>query len=240
MKLNAILCITKATRDQPHALNHHAALAEELGWQYFVGLDNQLAGEVPKVWSLRTLYMNIGGASKGYFESMLEVALGHLMAEVGRENYVLRLDDDELVSPSMRRWLLAGGYRAADHWKFSRAHLWGDADHYIAAPPLWPDHQTRLSTWAKSGGRPNVHDGSPFGGGELAPCGPILHAKFLMKSLDERLAIAAKYDAAGAGKGTSPGMLPFQAPERVWPSSALATPKKDYVGGLLEPVGAFS
>jgi hypothetical protein len=148
--------------------------------------------------------------SKGFIESVLDEALSFCRAD-----YVLRLDDDERCSECLEEWLRDGAYYEYDHWKFPRAHLWPSKDTYIANAPLWPDHQTRLSTKAKSGGRHTIHAGSPFGGGQLAPA-VIEHHKFLVKSAAERLNIAAKYDAVHPGYGTG-GFLPFNLPEIVWP-----------------------
>jgi hypothetical protein len=82
----------------------------------------------------------------------------------------------------------------------------------ITTPPLWPDHQTRLSTREKSFGRNHIHCGSPFGGGELAPY-PILHHKFVIKSLEERQEIVRRYDEIQPGAGG--GFWQFSVPERI-------------------------
>jgi hypothetical protein len=78
-------------------------------------------------------------------------------------------------------------------------------------PVLFPDHQTRLSSREKSGGRYGVHAGSPFGGGTIAPVA-IMHHKFIVRSLKARLQIARTYDKFSPGYGTGQ-MIPFQAPE---------------------------
>lgn len=108
------------------------------------------------------------------------------------DGYILRLDDDELPSLEMIEWLESRAYEQHDHWCFPRLHLWGDIDHYISTPPLYPDLQTRLSVKAKSGGRHNVHDGSPYGSGQVAPCA-IEHHKFLVRRREEREALLAEY-----------------------------------------------
>lgn len=148
--------------------------------------------------------------SRGYIESVLDQALMSCTGE-----YVLRLDDDEALTPTAWDFLAEEGYRAHPHWKFDRYNLWGDVRHYIPTPPLFPDHQTRLSKRELAGGRCVIHCGSPFGGGEVAP-GGILHHRFLIRPYEQRAAIAAKYDGVSPGAGTSPGMLPFNLPEDVW------------------------
>jgi hypothetical protein len=126
------------------------------------------------------------------------------------EGWILRLDDDERVSPEMYRWLLASSWHEADHWAFPRLNLWPDDDHYIRSDPLFPDLQTRLSTKAKSGGRTEIHQGSPFGTGRLAPCA-IEHHKFLVRSEEERRALVLHYDAVRDGAGR--GFADFSVPE---------------------------
>lgn len=144
--------------------------------------------------------------SQGYIESVLDEALDFTSGK-----YILRMDDDESISPSMFKWLASGQYTQHDHWKFSRVHLYGDESHYITNPPLYPDHQTRLSIRSKSGGRHTVHCGSPYGGGELAPV-PIYHHKFLVKSMETRQEIVDRYERLQAGAGVN--FISFSLPEQ--------------------------
>ncbi len=144
-------------------------------------------------------------ASDGYLESALDDAVA-----LCPEGYILRLDDDEILSGEALDWVGNGGYRAHDHWAFRRANLWPDAGRRIANEPLWPDLQTRLSTKAKSGGRQAIHAGSPFGTGEIAP-GLIEHHKFLVRPRPEREALIERYDAVRAGAGA--GFAAFSVPE---------------------------
>jgi hypothetical protein len=145
--------------------------------------------------------------SRGFIESVLDEVLAECTGD-----YVLRIDDDEACSPALVQWLCEERYLHGDHWKFSRAHLWPDKDHYIVDLPLWPDHQTRLSVKAKAGGQRTIHAGSPHGGGQLAPA-VIEHHKFLVRTEAERKKIAQRYDQVMPGAGTSPGMISFQLPE---------------------------
>lgn len=146
--------------------------------------------------------LRFGGRDAGCIENVLDAAVAQC-----REGYVLRLDDDEAMSPEMLAWLASGAYREHDHWAFPRMNLWPDTGHFIASHSLWPDYQTRLSVKAKSGGRSSIHDGSPFGTGELAPV-PIEHHKFLVRSEAERREILARYEALGAH-----GYAQFSVPE---------------------------
>lgn len=153
-------------------------------------------------------------SSSGYVESVLDQALTFCSGD-----YVLRVDDDESVSPALEAWFAEGGFEAADNWKFPRLHLW-DAERVpgvrasrgvLMTPHLFPDYQTRLSVRAKAGGRRGVHAGSPHGGGEIAPAA-LRHHKFVVKSRAERERIARTYDDYCEGYGTG-NMLPFSLPE---------------------------
>lgn len=145
--------------------------------------------------------------SRGYIESILDEAIAHTSP---LRRYVFRVDDDESLPGSTVNWLASGAYRLRPHWKFNRAHLWTDEQHYIANLPLWPDPQTRLSTRELSLGRSTIHCGSPHGGGELAPV-PIYHHKFLVKSLAQRQEIIARYNGIYPGSGSN--FLAFSLPE---------------------------
>lgn len=125
--------------------------------------------------------------SKGYIESVLDEAVAACSGK-----YVLRLDDDEAVSPAMEAWLKEKTYLLRDHWCFPRFHLYPDPQHAVVTPPYFPDWQTRLSLKAMSGGRPNVHEPSPYGVGTVATVG-IEHYELLVKTQAERAALAKKY-----------------------------------------------
>lgn len=153
--------------------------------------------------------------SQGYLESIYDRAV-----QACRGDYVLRLDDDERMSDHMVRWLVEGVYMLSDHWKFERAHLWGDEQHFIPAQPLWPDHQTRLSKKAKAGGRGVIHAGSPFGGGDLADGCVIEHHCFLVRSYEERKAKMDRYNRIQEGAGWPA----FNLPEIYWESDVPVAP----------------
>lgn len=144
--------------------------------------------------------------SGGYIESVLDEAVARCETA-----YVLRLDDDEKISGEMLRWLGQGHYRESEHWAFPRRNLWPDASRYITNPPLWPDLQTRLSVKAKAASRTQIHSGSPFGTGRVAPVA-IEHHKFLVRSEEERRALVERYDAIVPGAGAQYAM--FSLPER--------------------------
>lgn len=203
----SILVVTKA---EPHAelyLLAMATLADDLGGELVIACDGVEA--VTKLAELRLAYVVRHVHSHGYIESVLDEAIGFCTGD-----YVLRLDDDERCSPAMVRWLAAREYEKGDHFKFPRANLWPTPDLVAITPQLWPDRQTRLSVKAKAGGRTTIHAGSPFGGGEEAPC-VIEHHSFLVRSLEERRAKVARYDSIAPGMGTQ--FLAFSCPEDVYP-----------------------
>lgn len=184
-----VLCIT---RGDDYAQRFVARLAQ----------DTDLVGA-----RLRVETDGAGITSAGYIESILDEAVAQCDTD-----YILRIDDDETLSLALLEWLRAGKYRAADHWAFVRRNLWPTAGSYITNRPLYPDLQTRLSVKAKSGGRPGVHQGSPYGTGRLAPEGcAIDHHKFVARGRAEREALVRHYDQISPGVGETHIM--FSLPE---------------------------
>lgn len=204
-----IICITKGEACCLPLLAKMTQDAQGLGASMLLFLDNNRGDFTPEFYEHGPAYFVLFLVnSGGYVESVLDYAVSK-----PETRYVLRLDDDERMSPEMISWLASGAYRASDHWKFPRAHLWRDESTFIAAHPLWPDHQTRLSVKEKAGGRTTVHAGSPFGGGRLAPC-YIEHHKFLIRSREEREEISARYEKLQPGAGTH--FRSFSVPEEVF------------------------
>lgn len=222
----SIVTVTKGEPHSPRFLHNFIALATALGGELVVGCDGPRAAIV--VDNVRQLVQH-GDATPApirlqhvkpdppIIESVLDLVIAQCAAP-----YVLRLDDDESVSPGMLAWLKAEAYTRAEVWKFCRAHLWGNEETYLEAPQLWPDHQTRLSVKAKAGGRHWIHAGSPYGGGDLAPAdAAILHHKFLVRDYLARQAIGMRYDDVQPGAGIAGGMRAFQLPEDVFTLDAL-------------------
>lgn len=183
----SIVCVTKLEPFALPFLRHMEEVCELVQAQFVVAIDGVPQDVRPEDYE-KIIYVQ----SKGYVESVLDEAIAACDGD-----YVLRLDDDEKCSPAMVEWLREREYLAHDHWKFCTANLWRDSQSVPLNPPLWPDHHTRLSTKAKSGGRPYPHSGSPFGGGVLAP---VIHEhhKFLVKSYETRRALARHYEHIGA------------------------------------------
>ena len=223
----SILCVTRA---EPFALPFLRALsdaAEVLEAEYVLLLDAVPASR-PFGYAPETADYQIRRVrSAGYIESVLDEGVGCCNG-----TYVLRVDDDERISPALLQWLEGRCYEGADHWAFPRANLWGDERSVLVNPPLWPDLQTRLSVKSKAGGRHGVHDGSPYGTGTIAPV-VIEHHKYLVKSRAEREAQARGYDALRSGAGTAPHFWPFMVPEDAFLEVALS-PLDDGDAGMIE------
>jgi hypothetical protein len=195
----AILCVTRAQDYSFPFIEDMLELAEDTGAQLIIAADGEPAAR--KLEGLDPVVVQ----SRGYIESVLDEAISYC-----DRDFVLRLDDDERVSYGMYAWILAQHYREADHWAFARAHLWPSTDEYVTSAPLWPDLQTRLSVKAKAGARTDVHVGSPYGTGRIAPC-VIEHHKFLVRSLLERQALVETYNRIRSGAGSD--FIAFSLPE---------------------------
>lgn len=227
----SILCVTKAESCVLPLLELLSLASRMVGAEFILVADGHKAFDALRH-SISDAGLDFDGIyrveTKGYIESVLDSCIN---LTTGR--WIFRIDDDESIPPPLVEWLRAGEYNKADHWKFNRGHLFqsaqwtpsqsagpvGPGGYYkinefdvITSPPLWPDHQTRLSTRDKSFGRTHIHCGSPHGGGELAPF-PILHHKFVIKSREEREAILKRYDQIQPGAGG--GFWQFSVPEQM-------------------------
>lgn len=202
----SILCVTRAEPEVTHLLMQLKDDAKEINAECVIVADGHSALE-----RLCQDGIAYGSSpvvhSQGYIESVLDEALSYTTRD-----YVLRIDDDERMSREMVEWLRGKHYQSAASWKFPRAHLAIDEEHYITNPPLWRDHQTRLSIRSLAGGRRTIHCGSPYGGGTLAPV-PLLHHKFIVKSLAQRAEIITRYERCQPGSGSN--FAVFSTPELV-------------------------
>lgn len=225
----SILCVTKGEPNVWHLLERMAGNALDLGAQFVLVADGPIAFSGIKALNIKwnpdfDYLMCQSPESKGYIESILDYCIDSFPTR----EYIFRLDDDESMPDELIQWLINGEYRSHPHWKFNRAHLWRDEKTVITNPPLWADHQTRLSTRALSYGRTSIHCGSPFGGGELAPY-PIVHHKFLVKSLSQRREIVNRYNSIYPSAGES--FKVFSVPEDVIPESEIQTSSLEFIIG---------
>lgn len=211
----SILCVTRAERYALPFLEHMDALAQLLNAEFVIACDGEDAANTISQSDLLCVYLTVSVQGPS-LESVLDEAVAAC-----RGTYILRLDDDEQCSDAMITWLCRGNYEEHDHWCFPRVHFWRNILTVIQSEHLWPDYQTRLSIKAKSGGRNQLHAGSPFGRGVIAPVA-IEHYKFLVKSYAERQQIAARYEAFAAGFGIGV-MLPYSLPEDAYSPLPLVT-----------------
>ena len=214
----SILCVTRV---EPHVapfLDAMLTLAKHCDAEFVVAADGFEAFE--RLLAIRPLADDAELAcvhSRGYVESVLDYAL-----ESVRGDWVLRLDDDERVNGPLGEWLEERAFVRDPLWSFRRLNLWGDADHALETELLWPDPQTRLSVRELAGGRRSIHVASPHGLGSWAPRPCALeHHKFLVKTLDERRAIATRYEAIEPGTGSGV-FLPFSVPEDFYSEKVIA------------------
>lgn len=192
-----VLCVTDGKDHAQPFVTELAQVAQDIDASFVLAVDGDAQPWMPgPVFEMR---------SDGYLESILDDAIG-----LCRPGFILRVDDDERLTPLMIKWLARRAYAHHDHWAFPRLNLWPDPSRYITNPPLYPDLQTRLSVKAKSGGRRSVHVGSPYGTGQVAPVA-IEHHKFIVRSREEREQLLDRYEEIQPGAGN--GWAMFSLPE---------------------------
>lgn len=171
----SILCITSGLPRADQFLEHFFDVGHQLGAEVVIAQDGKDVH------------------SKGYIESVLDdgLALTH-------GDYILRLDDDEKVSPAMLKWLLNKEYLKAPLWSFPRVHLWESPSWFIVEQYYFPDFQTRLATREKSSRPKDIHSGSPWGWGTISRVA-IEHWCYLVKTYEERCEISRQYHRIRAG-----------------------------------------
>lgn len=216
-----MLSICCVTRGEPHAgpfLEAMVDLAARIDGECVIGIDlppgDTWLDDYLQLVDLPSYVSCVPVRSDGFVESVLDEVL-----DACHGDYVLRLDDDERCSPAMVRWLLEGAYEAAPHWQFPTANLWRP-DRLLTNGPLWPNPHQRCSLRSLASRPAIVHAKSPYGRGTMAPVA-LEHHKFLVKSLGQRMAIAARYDQLRPGAGTG-RQKPYSLPELVYPVLALA------------------
>jgi len=131
-----------------------------------------------------------------------------------RGEWVLKLDDDDSLSPALIDFLRRYNWQTAGPkaYAFPYAWLWGDHKHFITSPPFWPDPHPRLMVKGEMARWPTgVHQNHPASS-VLMPLA-LLHHKFLAKTLDERREVAARYDSLQQGAGTGEHYGKFSLPE---------------------------
>jgi glycosyltransferase involved in cell wall biosynthesis len=178
-------------------------LAVSLGAEYVIGADGEGAFDIALDYSPLVVQIH----SDGYLESAINDVFSFCSGD-----YILRLDDDERVSPAMLRWLKAKQYLSGELWTFPRANLWRDERHYIANKQLYPDRQARLTTKGKAWRESSIHSPSLFGPVRDADC-IIEHHKFLVRPYQDRYRIAEKYESIQHEAGLGDHYGAFSLPE---------------------------
>lgn len=208
----SIVCVTDLGNHAPPFIGKMSAYAKILDAELIIGWDIRRGeSETDYFWLSELADKVIPVKSKGYLESVLNRVATHADG-----NWVLRLDDDETLPTLTIEWLRYGSFRDYPVWSIRTANLWGDDRHFITTSPLWPDAHARLSTKKLATGWKNTpHASAPHGAGRMAPA-MILHHKFLVKSYEERVQIARRYDDIREGGGTGPTYLPHTLPEHRW------------------------
>lgn len=195
------LSILTVTRLEPYTapfLRHFRAVADIVGAEFVVAHDR-----CPVVDCGADKYAPV--ESSGVIEDVLVEAHAACSGD-----YVLRLDDDETLSAQAILDVVEWSKVDEDTkvYAFPRANLWGDRWHAISSGSLFPDFQARLMPRHREQRR-HVHEGILP---DAAMPGMILHWKFLLKSREERQAIAAGYESKKPGCGSG-HYLQFSVPE---------------------------
>lgn len=184
----SICCLTKCEPFSHRFLLEMKELADSLNAEFVLGADG--CEEKAREYTDRVIPV----VSKGYLESILQEVLNFCNGD-----YIFRLDDDERLSNSLYKWV-HDIVLVEPIYSFRRYELYKDENYYLTA--LHPSVSSRLTTkrWAVC--HDMIH-------GHFVPYGtviehPILHYKFLVKSYEERLKLAEKYESItkNAGLGT--------------------------------------
>jgi hypothetical protein len=166
-------------------LEHFAACAEVIGAEFVLAVHSPtVPAFIDRVPADTVVHIR---REAPVLEGVLDDALP---ATTGR--YVLRMDDDEMISTPMIEWLRKGLYLRQDSWFLTRFALWPDRSHVITAPcAFFPDFQVRLTTRAKFSRPPWIH--APAAHPAWRAPHYIEHHAFLVKTKEERRAMTAYY-----------------------------------------------
>lgn len=137
-------------------------------------------------------------------------------AEACQGEMILRFDDDETISPAMRKWILEREWAESKEtiFSFPYAWLWGDENHFITSAPFWPDPHARLMPKVTTmRWQVTPHAGNVFGLGKVVPVAHC-HHKFLVQSEAHRYRHGAKLEGVGPGLGFGTHFGKFMFPER--------------------------
>jgi hypothetical protein len=215
----SILCVTN---NQHPCVERYvmdmSRLASSLKAEFVLGLDREKAQQ-----SMLGIYADkkIDLTADTLQEDVLDEAINACSGD-----WLLRLDDDEQVSLALGHWLESYDWSAGDLYAFPRVYLYPDERHMLTNPGMWPDLQTRLGRKELMTGCTYVHAGNRNGTGQVVPYA-IEHHNLLVKTLEERRALAAHYEAIRPGAGSLPEYARYNLPEDFYPEFIL----KEYTDG---------
>lgn len=201
----SVLVFTEGHPFAARFLDEFGELARELSAEYVIAGDHEQGYEMARRYADLPIRVDTQGLQE------------HMVAEVAAQcfgDWVLKLDDDETVSPALREFMLFYDWWQAgpQAYSFPYAWLWGDENHFITSPPFWVDPHGRLMRKAMMQDWPTgVHQNNPHTG-VLVPVA-LCHHKFLVKSMAERREVARRYDGFVRGAGTGEYYGKFTLPE---------------------------
>ncbi len=193
MKPLSIVTVTTAQPRTEAFLSHMRDLSDDLGAELVIGYDT-LYGLSGMELAQKYADMMCVVKSKGYLESVLQDVI-----DSAGGIWILRLDDDEMVTPAMWKWLKDKEYESGKSqiWSFPEATLFPSTMSFISDFPFWPDVHPRLQTWRYAQWARTPHGGAKHGPGVIAPVA-IAHHKLLVKTIEERRAIWERRDKGKA------------------------------------------
>ena len=206
----SIVCVTNDDGRQAGSfIKRMIRLARTLDAEFVLGLDGKAAQE-SDMRKFADKVVDLPAHDVPLLEKVLDIAI-----EACTGKYVLRLDDDEVVSSALEDWLKTGAYQNGGLFAFPRVYMWGDDQHVLANEGMWPDLQTRLGLKSLMFGVNSIHAGNPNGTGLVVPYA-LEHHKLLVKSYAERKQIADRYEAVKPGAGYSFTYGRYNTPEDIY------------------------
>ena len=206
----SILCVTDG---KPHAfqfLNEMSLLAKRLECEFLLALDGNNDNITAQYAFIDAIKYLCSKHPIGLQEQIMDEAVRACSGD-----YILRLDDDEKVSPALESWLLTRQYESGNLFSFPRVYMYPDTKHILCNEGMFPDLQTRLGKKELMYGVNHIHAGNPNGTGVIINKA-IEHHKLIIKTLDERREIKERYDAIRPGAGSDPHFAQFNTPEEVF------------------------
>lgn len=216
----SILCVTNAPTHAGIFIGRMKKLSTILNCEFVLGLDGARARS-SSLGVFADVVVNTPEHDTELQECVLDYALDKCSGE-----YVLRLDDDEAVSPALEKWLYFHNYLRGQLYSFPRVYLYPDAQHILDNEGIYPDLQTRLGLKQLMGGFNSIHCGNPHGSGTTVPYA-IEHHNLIVKSYQDRQKIADRYEGIREGAGRSNTYGRYLIPEDIYDKLSF----KDYFDG---------